>query len=324
MKDGWTHGACWGEPDGLYSDPVDCSRYIHCFNGYTYRRLCPYGTAWNPETARCDFPYNLPFICNIVDVYAQDYGIGGDVIKVSRDHDDAARGAYAGYDVSDQVMQVANEFPKQILQYVEQEFIGESKAKPQRGKSEQEIKQNEVEQEEPLRDAPQDDYVYGFPTDDGNDIDVVNYYDSERDTGINKKHKSMSDEEHPDLPGDPIGRYLSRDMLDSTQHSGAVTTGGNIMYDEMNSQVIQLEDIVNNGRSRKERNFRRKNSKLGGPSSFLKRKNNNREMRDRNVSRKRREEEGSIGSFQDGFLPERAEYLSAEGDDVVLNDMVTT
>lgn len=175
VKPGWSHGACWGEPDGLYSDPVDCTRYIHCFNGYTYRRMCPFGTAWNPETARCDFPYNVPFLCNVVDAHVEDFNawengiIDNDIIDV-----------YAS--------KVANEIPKQVLHYVEKEVMdGEDQihqeVTPQRN-SKKDI--DRVDHSRPLND-----FVYGIPPPKVVDLDVVTYFDDEEDQEVQYDHPQL-------------------------------------------------------------------------------------------------------------------------------------
>ncbi|ELT97825.1 hypothetical protein CAPTEDRAFT_217221 [Capitella teleta] len=155
VQSGWSHGACWGEQDGLYSDPVDCSRYIHCFNGYTYRRMCPFGTAWNPETARCDFPYNVPFICDVIDAF--DYDTARDVEPISRD-----------------VYETSKEVPQAVIRYAGREG-------------------REAERPDPdptSLQRPIDDFVYGSPTEE-DDLDVFGYYNNEESHELEQNKQSL-------------------------------------------------------------------------------------------------------------------------------------
>ena len=55
---------------GVYSDPFDCARFVHCFSGFTYRRQCPEGLSrishsvpltLNFTTETC---LTLHFFCN--------------------------------------------------------------------------------------------------------------------------------------------------------------------------------------------------------------------------------------------------------------------
>ena len=46
-------GLCHGQRDGIYPDPYDCHRFIHCYHGFTYRRRCSPGTMWNHRYGNC-------------------------------------------------------------------------------------------------------------------------------------------------------------------------------------------------------------------------------------------------------------------------------
>ena len=56
-------GMCDKLLDGVYADPYDCNRFISCFSGFTYRRLCPPGTIWSERRRTCDYERNSDKPC---------------------------------------------------------------------------------------------------------------------------------------------------------------------------------------------------------------------------------------------------------------------
>ncbi|KAK3788893.1 hypothetical protein RRG08_020544 [Elysia crispata] len=45
---------------GVYPDEVNCSAFIHCFQGIPYRHFCQPGTAYSPEARSCTWKYLVP------------------------------------------------------------------------------------------------------------------------------------------------------------------------------------------------------------------------------------------------------------------------
>ena len=52
---------CRGLANGVYTDPFDCTMFVNCLNGFTYRRRCPPGTAWNVQIGFCDYAHKVGF-----------------------------------------------------------------------------------------------------------------------------------------------------------------------------------------------------------------------------------------------------------------------
>jgi hypothetical protein len=44
---------------GFAPHPTDCSKFINCWKGTAYTQQCRPGSLFNPQTLRCDFPYNV-------------------------------------------------------------------------------------------------------------------------------------------------------------------------------------------------------------------------------------------------------------------------
>lgn len=51
---------CPADFTGLLPHPETCKKFLQCANGVTYITDCGPGTAFNPITAVCDWPYNVP------------------------------------------------------------------------------------------------------------------------------------------------------------------------------------------------------------------------------------------------------------------------
>lgn len=51
---------CPADFTGLLPHPETCKKFLQCANGVTYIMDCGPGTAFNPITAVCDWPYNVP------------------------------------------------------------------------------------------------------------------------------------------------------------------------------------------------------------------------------------------------------------------------
>ncbi|KAG7212821.1 hypothetical protein KM043_002178 [Ampulex compressa] len=52
--------ACPPDFTGLLPHPETCKKFLQCANGITYIMDCGPGTAFNPQTTVCDWPYNVP------------------------------------------------------------------------------------------------------------------------------------------------------------------------------------------------------------------------------------------------------------------------
>lgn len=51
---------CPADFTGLLPHPETCKKFLQCANGVTYVMDCGPGTAFNPITTVCDWPYNVP------------------------------------------------------------------------------------------------------------------------------------------------------------------------------------------------------------------------------------------------------------------------
>lgn len=51
---------CPADFTGLFPHPETCKKFLQCANGVTYVMDCGPGTAFNPITKVCDWPYNVP------------------------------------------------------------------------------------------------------------------------------------------------------------------------------------------------------------------------------------------------------------------------
>ena len=51
---------CKNHPDGVFADPKDCTYFVECANGNTYRERCAPGTAWSDSIKTCDRMANVP------------------------------------------------------------------------------------------------------------------------------------------------------------------------------------------------------------------------------------------------------------------------
>jgi len=50
---------CTGRPDGLYSHPETCTKFVQCAGGEAHVQDCPGGLLFNPTAGGCDWPHNL-------------------------------------------------------------------------------------------------------------------------------------------------------------------------------------------------------------------------------------------------------------------------
>ncbi|MGF6888028.1 hypothetical protein ABIA39_006541 [Nocardia sp. GAS34] len=46
------------QPNGLFPDPEDTTKYIQCSNNIATVQSCPPGLDWNPKGQYCDWPSN--------------------------------------------------------------------------------------------------------------------------------------------------------------------------------------------------------------------------------------------------------------------------
>lgn len=46
------------QPNGLFPDPEDTTKYIQCSNNIATVQSCPRGLDWNPKGQYCDWPSN--------------------------------------------------------------------------------------------------------------------------------------------------------------------------------------------------------------------------------------------------------------------------
>lgn len=51
---------CPADFTGLLAHPETCKKFLQCANGATYIMDCGPGTAFNPVTTVCDWPYKVP------------------------------------------------------------------------------------------------------------------------------------------------------------------------------------------------------------------------------------------------------------------------
>ena len=51
---------CKHHDDGAWADPTDCTSFIECSNGNTYKERCAPGTAWSDDIKTCDRVANVP------------------------------------------------------------------------------------------------------------------------------------------------------------------------------------------------------------------------------------------------------------------------
>ncbi|XP_020904073.1 uncharacterized protein LOC110242428 [Exaiptasia diaphana] len=52
-------GFCLFRPDGIYTDPNDCSGFLQCYNNQKLNFKCPTGKLYNVEKKYCDSPSNV-------------------------------------------------------------------------------------------------------------------------------------------------------------------------------------------------------------------------------------------------------------------------
>lgn len=52
--------SCPTDFTGLLPHPETCKKFLQCANGATFVMDCGPGTAFNPLTTVCDWPYNVP------------------------------------------------------------------------------------------------------------------------------------------------------------------------------------------------------------------------------------------------------------------------
>ncbi|KAF0504569.1 chondroitin proteoglycan-2-like [Gigaspora margarita] len=45
-------------PNGLYANPDDCTKFFQCAHGYAYLMNCPEGLQWSTKLLRCEWQEN--------------------------------------------------------------------------------------------------------------------------------------------------------------------------------------------------------------------------------------------------------------------------